>query len=1004
MKASAKEKRIAHYRIIEPIGAGGMGAVYKAHDEKLNRIVALKVLPPDAVSHEDRRLRFLQEARAASALNHPHILTIYEVGEVDSKPYIAMEYIEGETLREKISAGTLSLSTGLEIAIQVAEGLARAHENGIVHRDLKPENLMINRDGYAKILDFGLAKLVARDQARRVGSGEKTVVHVMTRAGSIMGTPNYMSPEQILGRRVDHRSDVFSFGIVLYELAAGQRPFAGDNDVDTMHAILHEEPRPPHVVLSSLPRDLHRIVTRALAKEPKNRYQAIKELAAEIKELRRSLDLGKTAVRVKTRLVVKPVAAAQRPLKIDYATALNEAQYKAVTMTEGPLLIVAGAGTGKTRTLVYRLARLVEMGVRPESILLLTFTRRAATSMLARAAALADERCQRVSGGTFHSVAHSILRRYPELSGIARSFTVLDQSDCEDLIDLLRRQMGFTGKERHFPRRRTIGTIFSMAVNKVISLEDLLDHQYPQFAHEREALQELFTAFDRYKRQRHLVTYDDLLVRSRDALENSVELRKKLSDQYRYIMVDEYQDTNKLQAQIVRLIADSHDNVAVVGDECQSIYSFRGANCRNMFEFPTLFPSAQIIKVEENFRSTQPILDVANAIISDTSEGFGKRLFSQTSEGAPPMLITANDENEQSRFVAQQIEELREGGMPLSEIAVLFRASSHSFDLEIELAKHGIPFRKFGGIKFAESAHIKDVLAFLRVVTNPSDTLSWYRTLKLLHSVGEATVGQILEYLGVETKEFRTPKAKAALFKRLKQFPARAAYKAGLIRLAHLLQTANEHKTPRDQITAIERFYRPIMKASFDDYPRRQRELEHLITIAKRYKSGEELLADVALDPLDTALTEANARGDGYVTLSTVHSAKGLEWNALFVIWMLDGWFPSFRAYDVFEDLEEEKRLLYVAATRAKQHLYFTCPLNVHEGYNSGTFSSVSQFLEAIPSTVLTRATLDGEESEPQQPRPTRSISSSRLIISDSVPSLTISRRRNSRKASGSYN
>lgn len=964
MKATAKNEFIAHYRIIEPLGAGGMGVVYKAYDEKLDRIVALKVLTPEAVSREDRRRRFLQEARAASALNHPHILTIYEIGEADSRPYIAMEFIQGETLRHKIAARSLSIARALEIAVQIGEGLGKAHEYGIVHRDLKPENLMISSDGYAKILDFGLAKLIGREKLP-TDSTEKTVVHVKTQPGTIIGTINYMSPEQILGRRVDHRSDVFSFGIVLYEMAAGQRPFIGENDVDTMHAILHEEPQPPHVISASLPRDLHRIVTRALAKSPKDRYQSIGELTAEIKGLSRNLALGKTSVPPKTRLILKTVSTTtQRALKIDYEKELNEAQYLAVTTIEGPLLIVAGAGTGKTRTLVYRVARLVEMGVRPESVLLLTFTRRSATSMLARAAALADERCQRVSGGTFHSMAHSILRRYPELSGVARSFTVLDQSDTEDLIDLLRRQMGFVGKERHFPRKRTIGTVFSMAVNKLVSLEELLKQEYPQFAHEQAALEELFTAFDHYKRERHLLTYDDLLVRSRDALENSAELREKLSNQYRYIMVDEYQDTNKLQAQIVRLMASSHDNVAVVGDECQSIYSFRGASFRNMLEFPELFPQAQVIKLEENFRSTQPILDVANALISDAREGYAKRLFAQAPEGPPPLLITTSDENEQSRFVAQRIDELREEGVPLSEIAVLFRASSHSFDLEIELAKHGIPFRKFGGIKFAESAHVKDVLAFLRVVANPSDTISWYRALKLLHNVGDATVEQILDYLGVERREFRTPKARGTLFKKLKQFPARAAYQDQLIRLARLLQTTNEQKTPRGQITTIERFYRPILQASFDDHPRRQRELEHLITIAKRYRSAEELLADVALDPIETALTDAAARDQGYVTLSTVHSAKGLEWNALFVIWMLDGWFPSFRAYDVFEDLEEEKRLLYVAATRAKQHLYFTCPLNTHETYAPNSFSSVSQFLEAIPATILTRATLSGEASQ----------------------------------------
>ena len=952
---------IAHYRIIEPLGVGGMGFVYKAHDEKLNRIVALKLLAPDAVAHEERRRRFLQEARAASALNHPHIMTVYEIGEADGKPFIVTEYIHGDTLRQKIKRRPLPIKDALEIAIQIAEGLSKAHEHGIVHRDLKPENLMISKDGYAKILDFGLAKLIEPKRAFTANSTEKTVVQVNTNSGTIMGTVKYMSPEQLLGRRVDLRSDIFSFGVVLYEMMTGLCTFATENDIDTMHAILHEEPRPPHAVKSDLPRRVHEILSKALAKAPKQRFQTIKELSAELKSLKRDLELGKATPATKTKLVLRPVSAA-RALKIDYEKELNETQYQAVTTVDGPLLIVAGAGTGKTRTLVYRVARLIETGIRPESVVLLTFTRRAATSMLARAAALADERCQRVSGGTFHSMAHSTLRKYSELAGVRRMFTVLDSSDTEDLLDLVRRQLGLNStKERRLPRKRTICSIFSMVANKLIPLEEVISQHYPQFVGEREALEKLFKGFEAYRREHHLLTYDDLLVRLRDALEQSEELREKLSSQYRYVMVDEYQDTNKLQAQIVRLMAASHDNVAVVGDECQSIYSFRGASFKNMLEFPELFPDARVIKLEENYRSTQPILEVANAIINEASEGYGKRLYSRMAEGPSPMLIEARDENEQSRFVAQRIEELREEGVPLSEIAVLFRAGSHSFDLEIELGKHGIAFRKFGGIRFAESAHIKDVLAFLRLVVNPSDTLSWFRALKLFDHIGDATVEQILDYLKIERKDFRTLKAKEALFKKLKEFPAKASYEAQLIRFAHTLGNVSEQKSPRAQIAAIERFYRPILQERYDDYPRRQRDLEHLITISKRYKSGEELLADVALDPVDTALAEATARGQGFVTLSTVHSAKGLEWDALFVIWMMDGWFPSTRAYDAFEDLEEERRLLYVATTRAKRHLYFIYPQSAYEGGGPSAFPVASPFLEPIPSTLLARATLAGE-------------------------------------------
>ena len=519
-------------------------------------------------------------------------------------------------------------------------------------------------------------------------------------------------------------------------------------------------------------------------------------MAAELRALKRDLDLGKAVPigTVRTKLVLKRAVVA-KARAIDYDADLNEAQRKAVMTTDGPLLIVAGAGTGKTRTLVYRVARLVEIGAKPESVLLLTFTRRAAASMLTRAAALADARCQRVSGGTFHSLGHSVLRKFADQAGVQRNFTVLDQSDTEDVIDLMRRQVNLT-KGRHFPRKRTIAAIFSMMVNKVLPLKTVLNQEYPQFLEERRELETLFKLFEEFKRSKQMLTYDDLLVRLKEALEMSTEMREQLSDQYRYIMVDEYQDTNKLQAQIVKLMTARQDNVAVVGDEFQSIYSFRGASHKNMLEFPKLFPSAQIIKLEENYRSTQPILNVANAIMDEVKESFKKRLFSNISGGEVPVVVGAHDENEQSRFVAQRIDELRDEGVPLSEIAVLFRSSSHSFDLEIELGKQGIPFRKFGGIRFAESAHIKDALSFLRVVNKPSDTLSWFRMLKLIDHIGDATVYQILEHLGVEQRDFRSARTKEALFRKLHRFPGRASYQTQLVRLARVLTTVSESKTP----------------------------------------------------------------------------------------------------------------------------------------------------------------------------------------------------------------
>jgi DNA helicase-2/ATP-dependent DNA helicase PcrA len=957
----AREETIAHYRIMQPIGAGGMGAVYKAYDKKLDRIVALKVLPPEYVSQQDRRRRFYQEARAASALNHPHILTVYEVGEDDGKPYIAMEFIEGETLRQKIKARALKIKQTLEIAIQIADGLSKAHDAGIIHRDLKPENLMISRDGYAKILDFGLAKLVAqRERALAADSAQKTLLRVETESGTLMGTVNYMAPEQLLGQRVDRRCDVFSFGVVLCEMVTGLAPFVHDNRIDTMHAILHRDPRLPDSTHADAPADLQRILNKTLAKSPKDRYQTVAELAVELRALKRDIELGKAVPigALRTKLVLKRAAVESRSRSVDYEAELNTAQLKAVMTTDGPLLIVAGAGTGKTRTLVYRVARLVEIGAKPESVLLLTFTRRAATSMLTRAAALADARCQRVSGGTFHSLGHSVLRKFAEQAGVQRNFTVLDQSDTEDLIDLMKRQIKLT-RGRHFPRKRTIASIFSTMVNKVLPLNKVLSQEYPQFLDERRDLEALFRSFEDFKRTKQMLTYDDLLVRLKEALESSDEMREQLSDQYRYIMVDEYQDTNKLQAQIVKLLTSRHDNVAVVGDEFQSIYSFRGASHKNMLEFPKLFPSAQIIKLEENYRSTQPILDVANSIMEDVKESFKKRLVSTVGSGEMPVVVSARDENEQSRFVAQRIDELRDEGVPLTDIAVLFRSSSHSFDLEIELGKQGIPFRKFGGIRFAESAHIKDALAFLRVVNKPSDTLSWFRMLKLIDHVGDATVYQILEHLGVEQRDFRSARTKESLFRKLHRFPGRASYQTELVRLARVLTTVSESKSPAAQLSAVLKFYRPLLKNKYDDAQRRGRDLEHLQTIAKRYKTSAKLLDDIALDPSDAVDGNASRRPSGYVTLSTVHSAKGLEWNNLFVIWMTDGWFPSNRFQDEFDDLEEERRLLYVATTRAKKELSFVYPVNVYRGPESDGTPALSRFLEPIPAEILVHASLD---------------------------------------------
>src|SRR5881397_4031090 len=397
--------------------------------------------------------------------------------------------------------------------------------------------------------------------------------------------------------------------------------------------------------------------------------------------------------------------APERRYRIDYEGELNPAQHAAATTLEGPVLVVAGAGSGKTRTLVYRVARLVESGVNPAQILLLTFTRKAAEEMLRRASMLVGGSCEHVAGGTFHSFANTVLRRMARRLGMKPGFTILDRSDSEDVVNLLRSRAGLDRKDRRFPRKSAILEILSMAVNRAKPVAEVLAESYAHLADHLEDLERLGLEYGRYKREKNLVDYDDLLVLLRDLLRDQPEVAAQLSRTYRFIMVDEYQDTNPLQAEIVRTLAATHPNVMAVGDDSQSIYSFRGATFRNIMDFPALFSGTHLIKLEENYRSTQPILDLANAIIDRAAEKHTKVLRTRRAEGPPPLLVQCGDESAQSRFVCQRILELREEGVPLDEMAVLFRSSFHSFDLELELGRADVPFVKRGGFKFIETAH-----------------------------------------------------------------------------------------------------------------------------------------------------------------------------------------------------------------------------------------------------------------------------------------------------------
>jgi DNA helicase-2/ATP-dependent DNA helicase PcrA len=460
-------------------------------------------------------------------------------------------------------------------------------------------------------------------------------------------------------------------------------------------------------------------------------------------------------------------------------------------------------------------------------------------------------------------------------------------------------------------------------------------------------LHALQAAYATYKAERQVLDYDDLLVKLHVLLAEHPETRERLGQRYRYVMVDEYQDTNPLQAQIVQLLGSTHGNVMAVGDDAQSIYAFRGSDFRNIMQFPDLFPGTRVITLEQNYRSTQPILEVANAVMSEARERYTKVLFTTQPEGSTPLLIAAENENYQSRFICQRILELREEGVPLSEIAVLFRSSFHSFDLELELSRADLPFVKRGGFKFIETAHVKDALAHLRVLENPRDAVSWHRVLMLLEGVGPKTADDIASRL---IGEHDIPAAIESAGGRAHVTELRAL--AGLFR-----RLVEPGRRPDELLAEVLRYYEPLLKRVHpDDYPKRQRDLEHFVSIAARYRSLESLLTDMALEPPSDSVGDvlaADGDDEGLLCLSTIHSAKGLEWHTVFVIWLVDGKFPSAYSMHTDDELEEERRLLYVAVTRAKRNLYLSYPINMYDRATGMVLAKSSRFLDGVSRELL---------------------------------------------------
>lgn len=631
--------------------------------------------------------------------------------------------------------------------------------------------------------------------------------------------------------------------------------------------------------------------------------------------------------------------------------ALNSSQREAVTSTEGPLLVIAGAGSGKTRTLVYRVAYLLQQGVPPEKILLLTFTRKASQEMLWRAGQLLNETCRRVVGGTFHGIANMLLRRHGHYLGFGSSFTIIDRADAEGIINLLKGSLGLTGREKQFPTKRLVINILSGSVNKSIAIDDLIHEHYSHLSEHADDILNLEKHYKEFKFNNGLMDYDDLLVNWKRLLAEVPEARQEIAARYSHVMVDEYQDTNLIQADIVRLLAHGHENVMVVGDDSQSIYSFRGADFYNIMRFPKVFKDTKIIKLEENYRSTQPILSLTNDIIRNATEKYAKTLFTKIEGDHKPRLYAGRDEREEALFVSRKIDELRGKGIELNNIAVLFRSGFHSYKLEMELNSTGVHFEKRGGLKLTESAHMKDLIAFLRLRVNPFDTLSWNRILLHLDKVGPKTARKIADVVATAGSPGQA----------LSEYPCGKAWEQGVAKLAQLFMDMERETTPAVLYELVWAYYQPLFERIYsDDFPKRQKDLDQLKSIVAGYEDVQSFVDDTTLDPPDTG-KGLSTEDKEQMILSTIHSSKGLEWDAVFVMGLADGRFPH-AAAGIGEQWEEERRLLYVAATRARKYLFLTYPRVLMTPDRQFKRVGMSPFLSELRAGIFQRIDSDGRD------------------------------------------
>jgi DNA helicase-2/ATP-dependent DNA helicase PcrA len=674
------------------------------------------------------------------------------------------------------------------------------------------------------------------------------------------------------------------------------------------------------------------------------------------------------------RYVIKRPAGPQLPDRLArYREELNEEQFAVATAPAGAALVIAGAGSGKTRAITYRVAYLVEHGVAPARVCLATFTNRAAREMLRRVEQLtggSTDAARRVWGGTFHRIANLVLRRHAESLGYTSNYSILDAQDSKDFISVCVDEAGVDTRARRFPKPEVLQDIISFATNTDTPIAEVVPRRYPYFEPLTQSITRVDRLYTERKRERNVMDYDDLLLNWKRLLEEKEEIARIYREQFEHILVDEYQDTNKLQAEIVDLLAVKHRNVMVVGDDAQSIFAFRGASVEGIYEFPKRYPEARVYRLETNYRSTPEILAVANVSIASNRRQFPKTLrAARPSLGINPALVPCRDADQQAAFVASRILELRDEGVSLSETAVLYRSHYHSLELQLELTRRGIPYRVRSGVRFFEQAHIKDVVSYLRLVANPRDELAWKRVLRLIPNVGTATANRVWEHL-------RTAPDPLALVLRGDADSAASRRGTGWAEFRALLEelVRDEVRTsPARQIeTVLARGYEDYLESNYENAEARLEDLRQLAHYSARYNSAEEFLAELALlsterygapQPLTAEDVVEGGDEDELLTLSSIHQAKGLEWRALFIIWAADGKFPSPRSLRDAEGEEEERRLWYVALTRARDQLHITYPLMVTDYSSRQTvLQRPSRFVTEVPPDLYEIWSLEEEE------------------------------------------